>query len=170
MNITDLLEIITPNHDGSHDNQFTGWPGQSYNADTNADGTVDTVFEQTEESFLEQLSGYKTKRELDTNYKLNSGTWKSEETIFENAFLGMTNDEIQNFFTTSFSDLNGRPLNGTSEKDEDVTKRAALSEEQIAKIDALSGATMSIKDGHGDMIGAINNAWVNAADADITIQ
>lgn len=168
--ITDLLEIISPNHDGAHDNQFTGWPGQSYNADTNADGTVDTVFEQTPESFLEQLSTYKTKRELDTNYKLNSGTWKGEELIFENAFTGMTNDEIQNFFTTSFSDLNGRPLNGTSDKDEDVTKRAALNDDQLAKIDSLSGATMSIKDGHGDMIGAINNAWVNAVEANIVIE
>jgi len=30
-----------------------------------------------------------------------TGTWKGEELIFENAFTGMTNDEIQNFFTLS---------------------------------------------------------------------
>jgi len=26
----DILEIITPNHDGAEDNAFPGWPGMSY--------------------------------------------------------------------------------------------------------------------------------------------
>ena len=56
----DQLEVATPNYDGSSIPDFTGFPGQSYNADTNHDGAVDGVNEQTEDVFkaaLDAVSG-----------------------------------------------------------------------------------------------------------------
>ena len=65
-------------------------------------------------------------------------------------------------FTAYGSDVNGRILRGTSDKEVDVTKWNALTSEQQAKVDTLSGATMSLRDGHGDILGAIEKAWKNA--------
>ena len=158
----DVLEIITPNHDGADDNVFTGWPGQSYNNDADADGKVDGVLAQTEDTFVEQIKGYTTKRSLGDKYKMNSGTWKQEMEAFEAYFTGKTADEISAFFTAYGSDVNGRILRGTSDKEADVTKWNALTSEQQAEVDALSGATMSLRDGHGDILGAIEKAWKNA--------
>lgn len=158
----DVLEIITPNHDGADDNVFTGWPGQSYNNDADADGKVDGVLAQTEDTFVEQIKGYTTKRSLGDKYKMNSGTWKQEMETFEAYFTGKTADEISAFFTAYGSDVNGRILRGTSDKEADVTKWNALTSEQQAEVDALSGATMSLRDGHGDILGAIEKAWKNA--------
>ncbi|MBR7081540.1 MAG: hypothetical protein IKI49_02380, partial [Oscillospiraceae bacterium] len=76
---------------------------------------------------------------------------------------GKTIGEIENAVATLFSDLNGRPLNGNSDKPEDVAKREALSEDQLAEIDALSCATMSVNDSHGNMIAAIASAIANSA-------
>ena len=158
----DVLEIITPNHDGTDDNVFTGWPGQSYNNDADADGKVDGVLAQTEDTFVKQIKGYTTKRSLGDKYKMNSGTWKQEMETFEAYFTGKTADEISAFFTAYGSDVNGRILRGTSDKEADVTKWNALTSEQQAEVDALSGATMSLRDGHGDILGAIEKAWKNA--------
>lgn len=158
----DILEIITPNHDGAHDNRFTGWPGQSYNGDKDGDSKVDGAIEQTEETFLEQTADYQTKRMLGNNYKLNSGTFADEMDIYQSFFAGKTADEIQEAFDTLFSDVNGRPLNGNSTNDEDVAKREALSDEELEEIDTLAGATISISDSHGDMLGAILESIANA--------
>ena len=43
-----------------------------------------------------------------------------------------------------------------------VRERVPLTSEQQAEVDALSGATMSLRDGHGDILGAIEKAWKNA--------
>ena len=155
----DVLEIITPNHDGEHDNQFTGWPGNSYNMDENADGTVDSVHEQSEDSFIEQISSYKTKRALGSNYKMNSGTWTQEMDIYEKFFAGKTTSEIETLVKDLFSDLNGRPLNGNSTKDEDIKKAEGLSDDQKAVIDSLAGATMSVNDAHGNLIKALVKSY-----------
>ena len=158
----DILEIITPNHDGEKDNKFAGWPGNTYNLDEDNDGTVDGELVETDEEWVARLSAYTTKREQGSSYKMNSGTWEQEMDIYEEWFKGMTANEIKEAFATLFSDLNGRPLNGNSEKDEDVAKLAGLTDDQKAQIDALAGATMSISDAHGDMIGAIVESINNA--------
>ena len=89
----DILEIITPNHDSAEDNVFIGWPGQSYNTDDDGDGKVDGVAEQTEESFTSMLPGFRTKRDLGTAYKMNSGTWTQEMDTFEAFFRGETAED-----------------------------------------------------------------------------
>ena len=36
-------------------------------------------------------------------------------------------------------------------------------------MDAVSGATMSLRDAHGDILGAIEKAWENAKETNITV-
>lgn len=166
---TDVMEVATPNYDGEFMPDFTGFPGQSYNADENHDEKVDAVWTQDEDTFLAQVAAWKTKRERGNTYKLNSGTWASEMDIFEETFKGMTSEEIEKWFAAYCSDVNGRPLHGTSDKPEDVAKYEALSDDEKAALDAISGATMSLKDAHGDIIGAIVKSWDNAKDTNVTL-
>lgn len=167
---TDVMEVATPNYDGAGMPDFTGFPNQNYNADEDHDGVVDTLLGQTEESFLEQVKAWKTKRERGSGYKLNSGTWSGEMDLFQNYFTGMTADEVNSWFDKYCSDVNGRPLFGTSDKEEDVAKYDALTEEEKAGLDGISGATMSLKDPHGDILGAIINSWENAKETDIVVK
>ena len=166
----DVMEIITPNHDGADDNAFTGWPGQSYNADVDADGKVDEVWEQTEDSFVAQVTEFKTKRDLGSKYKMKSGTWTDEMTAYESAMLGKTTEKISAWVAACFSDVNGRSLHGTSDKEADVAKYAAMTDAQKAEMDAISGATMALRDGHGDILGAIEQADAVAKAAAITVE
>ena len=168
----DIMELITPNHDGKEDNYLGMWPGQTYNLDADGDGTAEGTLEETEDAWTERISGFQTKRQLGDSYKLNSGTWTQEMDLYEEWMKGKTADEIQAAFAAEFSDVNGRPLNGKSDKDEDTAKAGKLTEDQKADIDSLSGATMSLKDGHGDIIGAVTAALENAqplrSDSDIS--
>lgn len=168
--MNDVMEIITPNHDGAEDNCFTGWPGQSYNADTNADGVVDEVWTQTEETFSQQIASYKTKRSLGNAYKMNSDTWVGEMSAYESAMIGMTREELEAWFASSFSDSNGRSLHGTSTKEEDIAKYDAMTDDQKALMDTISTATMSLTDAHGNLAGAILQAFDVIKPADITVQ
>jgi len=167
---TDVMEVATPNYDGEHMPHLTGFPGQSYNADEDHDEAVDTVLEQTEDTFLAEVAGWKTKRERGNTYKLGSGTWEQEMDIFEEHFAGMSADEVSAWFAAYCSDVNGRPLHGKSENEDDVKKREALSDDQKAELDGISGATMSLRDPHGDILGAIEKAWAAAKDTKITIE
>ena len=166
---TDVMEVATPNYDGEHMPKLTGFPGHTYNGDENHDGKVDTVLEQTEKTFMVQIDNWKTKRERGSTYKLNSGTWADEMDIFEERFAGMTTDEAEQWFVKYCSDLNGKPLFGTSDKEEDKAKYETLTDEEKSDMDAISGATMSLKDPHGDLIGAIRNSWAVAKDTNITV-
>lgn len=166
---TDVMEVATPNYDGESMPHLTGFPGQSYNADEDHDAVVDTVLEQTEDSFLAQVESWQTKRERGDSYKLNSGTWEDEMDIFENFFAGMTTEEVSAWYNAYCSDVNGRPLFGTSENEQDIAKYNGFSEEEKSGMDAVSGATMSLRDAHGDILGAIENAWASAKDTNITV-
>lgn len=167
----DILELITPNHDGKDDNYLGMWPGQTYNLDADGDGSVEGTLEETEDSWTDRLSGFRTKRQLGSSYKMNSGTWSEEMDIYEDWMKGKTAEELQSAFDGEFSDVNGRPLNGKSDKEDDVAKAGQLSDAQKADIDSLSGATMSLNDGHGDIVGAVIAALENAqplrSDADV---
>lgn len=165
----DILEVITPNHDGANDSAFTGWPGQSYNADEDGDGAVEAVLKQTEDSFVAQVNAFRTKRDLDTLYKLNSGTWAWEVDIFEGFFAGMTAADARAFFEKQCSDRNGRVIFEGAEDEGDLAKWNALTDAEKASVDALSGATISISDAHGDLLGAIEAAWAAARDSVIAV-
>ena len=158
----DILEIITPNHDGADDNVFIGWPGQQYNSDDDGDGKVDRVAEQTPETFTEMLGAFRTKRDLGSLYKMNSGTWTQEMDIFEAFFVGKTTEEIRAFFVKHCSDRNGRVIFADNTNEQDLAKWNALTDEEKAAVDAVAGATMSLSDGHGDLLGALEKAWQDA--------
>lgn len=167
---TDVMEVATPNYDGEYMPKLTGFPGHTYNADEDHDEKVDTVLEQTEDTFLAQIESWTTKRERGDTYKLNSGTWAQEMDLFEGYFTGMTTDEVNAWFEACCSDLNGRPLHGASDKEEDKKKQETLTDEQKQGLDSISGATMSLRDAHGDILGAIEKAWKVAKDSNITIK
>ncbi len=166
---TDVMEVATPNYDGEHMPHLTGFPGQSYNADEDHDEKVDTVLEQTEDTFLAEIEAWATKRERGDTYKLNSGTWSDEMDLFEGYFTGMTTEEVSAWYDAACSDVNGRPLHGTSDKEEDIAKYEAMTDEQKTDLDTISGATMSLRDPHGDILGAIEKAWAAAKDTTITV-
>ena len=90
--------------------------------------------------------------------------------LFEETFRGMTVEEINGWYAAYCSDLNGRPLHGTSEKEEDVKKYEALSDQQKQELDGISGATMSLRDPHGDILGAIEKARASAKETSITVE
>ena len=84
--------------------------------------------------------------------------------------VGKTTEEISAWVAACFSDVNGRSLHGTSDKEADVTKYAAMTDEQKAEMDAISGATMALRDGHGDILSAIEQAFETAKPAAITVE
>ena len=137
---------------------MTGIPVHTNKADEDHGGTVDAELEQTEDTCLSQSEGWQTKRDGGSSYKRNSGTWTDEMNIFEEFFAGMTTEEVSAWFADYCSDVNGRPLFGTSENEEDIAKYDALSQEQKDAMDAVSGATMSSRTAHGDTLGPTENA------------
>ena len=142
--------------------QFSGFPGQGgYNNDENHDGKVEGKTADSEEQFLAEFDTWKTKRERGESYKLNSGTWASEADVFEKLFVGKTVAEVEDWFA-KYTDANGRPLQAEAKSDEDKAKFSALSDEEKKMLeDVRTGATISLKDGHGDFIQAIKNAYEN---------
>ena len=130
---------------------------------------MDTVLEQTEETFLKEIEAWQTKRERGSTYKLNSGTWAQEMDIFEKNFAGMTAGQVEEWFDKYCSDLNGRPLSAASDKDEDKAKYDKLTDEEKSSLDGVSGATMSLRDAHGDILGAVIKAWELAKETSITV-
>ena len=158
----DELEVATPNYDGADMPQFSGFPGQGgYNYDENHDGKVEGKTADSEEQFLAEFDTWKTKRERGESYKLNSGTWASEADVFEKLFVGKTVAEVEDWFA-KYTDANGRPLQAEAKSDEDKAKFSALSDEEKKMLeDVRTGATISLKDGHGDFIQAIKNAYEN---------
>lgn len=77
-------------------------------------------------------------------------------------FKGKTVAEVEQRFAKNTSDLNETPLVADSEKPEDQAKFAKLTdEEKTALADVTSGASISLKDDHGDFIGALKEAFEN---------
>ncbi len=166
----DVLEVATPNYDGDGMPHFSGFPGQGgYNYDENHDEKVEGKTKDTEDNFQTEVNGWVTKRERGDAYRMNSGTWASEMDSYEKLFVGMTVEEVEQWFAKYTSDLNGRPLKADSDKPEDKAKYEKLSDaEKDMLVDVVSGATMSLKDGHGNIIEAIKNSYENRVGLDIT--
>ena len=83
----------------------------------------------------------------------------------------MTAEEVQAWFTKYTSDLNGRPLKDGSDKPEDKAKYDALTADDKAMLaDVTSTATMSLKDSHGDLVGAITKAFELKKEISLTIK
>ena len=159
----DQLEYATPNYDGASMPHFSGWPGQGgYNNDSNHDAVVDGTTPDTEEQFTEEVAGWVTKRDRGEDYVMGTGTWQEQMDAFQRLFIGMTVDEVEDWFAKYCSDANGRPLRESSSGEGDAEKYAALTDEEKAMLaDVTSSATMSLNDSHGDILSAIRKAWEN---------
>lgn len=167
----DQLEYATPNYDGEGMPQLIGFPGQSYNNDEDHDGVVDEETEATEETFVKDIEGWVTKRERGDSYRMGTGTWAEQMDAFQNIFIGMTVDEVEEWFNNYTSDVNGRPLQEGSEEADDQEKYAALSDEEKEMLtDVVSSATMSLNDSHGDIIAAIKASFANKIDINLTVE
>lgn len=150
---------------------FSGFPGQEgYNLDSNHDGVIDGVSVPTQETFTSEISSWKTKRDRGEGYVMGTGNWSTQMDKFESIFIGKTVDEVEEWFAKYCSDLNGRPLKADSSKEEDAKKYNTLtSEEQAMLADVVSGATMSLKDSHGDILSAIRKSLANKVTIDLTV-
>lgn len=168
----DQMEVATPNYDGDGMPHFSGWPGQGgYNYDENHDAKVDGKTEDTEENFFSEIESWKTKRERGSDYKMGMSTWEQQMDAYEELFIGKTVDEIEAWFEKYTSDLNGRPLKDGSDKPEDKAKYDALTAEDKAMLaDVTSGATMSLNDGHGDLIAAIRASYENRITINLSVK
>ena len=153
----DQLEIATPNYDGATMPHLSGFPGQTaYNNDADHDGKVDGVVEMTDDSFLAEVESWQTKRERGEGYVMGTGYWAQQMDKFQQTFVGMTTDEVAEWFVKYCSDRNGRPLKAGSSNEQDAAKYDALTEDEKAMLaDVTSAATMSLNDSHGDIVSAI---------------
>ena len=108
---------------------FSGFPGQGgYNWDVDHDGKVDEKTPDTEQTFAAEIAGWKTKRERGDSYRMGTGTWAQQMDKFEQIFVGMTVDEVEEWFAKYCSDRNGRPLKPDSTNEQDKAKFDALTD------------------------------------------
>jgi hypothetical protein len=169
----DALEVSTPNYDGATMPHFSGWPGtEGYNVTDHATEEVSGVSENTEETIAEEVNNWQTKRERGADYGMNPKLeWNKQMDNYQEFFKGKTVAEIEEWFAKYGSDVNGRPVNPDSPRDEDKAKVDALSAEEKAMLaDVRSGATMSLNDGHGNIIAAIKDAYENRVEVVIPVK
>ena len=169
--VMDQIEVATPNYDGAGMPHFSGFPGQGgYNYDFNHDEIVDGKLVTNNDGFQAEIAGWQTKRERGNSYKMNSGTWASEMDAYQAFFAGKTLDELDELFARVFSSRNGRPLKDGSTNEEDKAKYDALSDEDKALLaDVTTGATMSLNDSHGNLLGALRNSLDKKLPVELTI-
>lgn len=156
----DILELTTPNYPGASAPHFSGWPGvEGYNIVDHDTREVTGITVNTEESAEKEIANWVTKRERGKSYGMN---WTEQMDFFQEFFKGKTIGELEAWFSKNTSDVNGRPLKSDSKNEKDQAKYSKLTEaEKKALADVVAGATMSIKDNHGDILGAIKDAYKN---------
>lgn len=160
----DVLEVGTPNAKGKTMPRFSGWPGTSpYNYVDTSTGKVDGVADNSVEALTKEIENWESKRQRGNTYGMNPrNDWDKQMDFYENYFKGKTIKEVEEWFAKNTSDINGRVLKEKATKDEDKAKYAKLTESEKKELaDVVAGATMSIQDSHGDILGAIKNAYNN---------
>lgn len=160
----DALELSTPNYDGESMPHFSGWPGTSgINVTNHNSGEVTGISDNSLENIKNEVDNWKSKRERGDSYGMSEkNDWHKQMANFNKFFIGKTVEEIESIFKRTFSDVNGRPLKENSRNEKDKAKYETLSQEDKKMLtDLTAGATMSIKDPHGDIIDAIKDAYKN---------
>ncbi len=146
----DALEILSPN-DTEHADapHFSGWPGQA--------GYL-TAPAATDATSMQQVNAWKSKLELgDEAYGMNIS---EQYAVYEKFFVGKTMAEVEQWFAKNTSDKNGRPLKAESTDPGEQAKYNSLTDaEKQTLADVTSGASVSLKDAHGDFIGALKEAY-----------
>lgn len=169
----DGLEVSSPNYDGESMPHFSGWPGTpGYNVTDHKTGEVTGVSTNDEKTIAAEVNGWKTKRERGDGYGMNpQNDWYKQMNFYQNFFKGKTVAEIEQWFAKNCSDVNGRPLKESSSKEEDKAKYAKLTDAEKAELaDVVAGATMSLKDAHGDVIGALKEAYEKRVEVTVPVK
>lgn len=159
----DAYEVSTPNYDGESMPHFSGWPDkEGYNVTDHATAKVTGVSKNTLESATAEVNGWTTKRERGDSYEMNpNNEWYKQMDFYQKWFEGKTVAEIKDWFAKNTTSA-GRPIKATTTNQDDLNKLAKLTaSEKAALADVVSGATMSLKDAHGDFLGALENAYNN---------
>lgn len=108
-----------------------------------------------------------TKGELKEAYGMGKSAstgleWYQQMANFEKFFIGKTPSDIRAWYIKN-TDVNGRPIKiGTVLKPEDQAKVDKLTDAEKAVLaDVITGATMSLHDGHGFFLESIEKAYKN---------
>lgn len=168
----DGYEISTPNYDGASMPHFSGWPDkQGYNITDHATAKVTGVSVNTKESAAAEVAAWKTKRERGDTYHMNpANEWYKQMDFFQSFFVGKTVAELEEWFAKNTTAA-GRPIKATTTKQDEIDKLAKLTEtEKAALADVVAGATMSVRDAHGDFLGAVANAYKNRVEVVIPVK
>ncbi|KUO77427.1 MAG: FMN-binding protein [Clostridia bacterium BRH_c25] len=173
----DSLEVSTPNYDGASMPHFSGWPGTpGYNVSEHKEENAKVIgkSKNTDETIAAEVTGWKTKRERGDNYGMNpTNDWHKQTDYYQNFFKGKTVAELEQWVAKNTSDLNGRPLKTPTDatKPEDKAKYEKLTDAEKAVLaDVVSGATMSLKDAHGDFVATLKKAYENRVEITVPIQ
>ena len=128
----DQLEVLS--------SQFSGFPGD----------------EEAAADFLQGVAAWESKGAKGERYMLGSASWREQMDVYQEWMKGKTVAEITSDFSTLFDPETGRPLN--AENAMPGTDENAMT----ALTDSLSGATMSLRGEHGDILLAVQRAWEDA--------
>lgn len=162
----DGYEVATPNYDGASMPHFSGWPGkEGYNITDHNTGKVTGVSTNTLESATAEVSNWKTKRQRGDAYGMNpSNEWYKQMDFYQKFFVGKTVAELETWFAKNTTAA-GRPIKANTTNADDLAKLQKLTDKEKADlVDVVSGATMSLRDPHGDFLGAVEDAYKNRVD------
>lgn len=168
----DGLEVATPNYDGASMPHFSGWPGkEGYPIAEHDTGVVTGISVQTNETAVAEVAGWQTKRERGDTYHMNpDNEWYKQMDFFQEFFVGKTVAELELWFAKNTTAA-GRPIKADTTNEADMAKYAKLTDaEKAALADVVTGATMSIRDAHGDFLGAVAEAYKNRVEVTIPIK
>lgn len=159
----DAYEVATPNYDGASMPHFSGWPSQAgINVTDHTTGQVTGVSKNTPESAAAEVNGWLTKRQRGDSYEMNpANEWYKQMNFYQNFFKGKTIAQLEDWFA-KYTTTAGRPIKATTTNPDDLAKYNKLTDKEKADLaDVTSGATMSLRDAHGDYIGALGEAYKN---------
>jgi LysM repeat protein len=168
----DGYEVSTPNYDGASMPHFSGWPGQSgYNVADHESGKITGVSANTEATAAAEVSTWLTKRQRGDSYHMNAANeWYKQMDFFQEFFKGKTVMELEKWFMKNTTAA-GRPIKASTTNAADLAKLAALSEAEKAELaDVVAGATMSVRDSHGDFLGAVVEAYLNRIEVSMPVK
>lgn len=168
----DGYEVATPNYDGASMPHFSGWPDiPGYNVSNHDTGLVTGKSVNTKESAAAEVNGWLTKRQRGDSYHMNpANEWYKQMDFFQKFFVGKTVDELEAWFA-KYTTTAGRPIKANTTNATDLAKFNKLTAAEKADLaDVVSGATMSIRDAHGDFLGAVSDAYKNRVEVEIPVK
>ncbi len=168
----DGVEVATPNYDGASMPHFSGWPGkEGYPIAEHETGIVTGTSVQTNETAVAEVAAWQTKRERGDTYHMNpANEWYKQMDFFQKFFVGKTVAELEAWFAKNTTSA-GRPIKADTTNEADMAKYAKLTAaEKSALADVVTGATMSIRDAHGDFLGAVAEAYKNRIEVTIPMK